>query len=372
MNGRVTQAEVAKRANVHVTTVSLALRNHASIPPSTRTRIQALAEKMGYRPDPALRALMAYRSRLRQPLNATTLAYVNNWPSQWGWKESPAHFAFFAGASAKAAQLGYQLEPFWLGEAGLSHRRMSDILVARGIAGLVIASHTWQSAEKLQFEWSRFSAVKIDFIPHDPPLHNVTNDQRSIIQMAMRRVQAAGYRRIGLVMPGWWDYIVDLAWSAGFLAEQQSIPPAQRIPILYYAEQTLRRPSAEDPAEALVPKAKFETWLQRYRPQVLISYRPFVQARLVELGLRVPDDIAFVDVFRLDDDHATAGVRQNCRRVGEVAIETLASQLAQNNYGIPVFQTTTLVEGTWFDGASLPPADQLTRQRRRARADHPA
>ncbi len=65
MNELVTMAHVAKRAGVHVTTVSLALRNHPSLPEHTKERIRALAAEMGYRPDPSLRALMAYRKRQR-------------------------------------------------------------------------------------------------------------------------------------------------------------------------------------------------------------------------------------------------------------------------------------------------------------------
>jgi len=63
---RVTMRQVATRAGVHSTTVSLALRNHPSLPVETRERLQALAKEMGYRPDPMLGALMHYRS-LRHP-----------------------------------------------------------------------------------------------------------------------------------------------------------------------------------------------------------------------------------------------------------------------------------------------------------------
>lgn len=45
-NRRVTLADIAKRAEVHVTTVSLALRNHPRLPEKTRSRIQKLAKEM--------------------------------------------------------------------------------------------------------------------------------------------------------------------------------------------------------------------------------------------------------------------------------------------------------------------------------------
>lgn len=343
-------AEVAKKAGVHVTTVSLALRNHPSLPVATRERLQALAAEMGYRRDPALHALIAYRRQARKRQDEPILAYVTNWGSEWGWKHSVAHDEFYAGAEAKAHDLGYRLEHFWLGEPKLTHQRMSDILYARGITGVIIASHRYEVDTELCFDWPRFSAVKIDFYPHEPTLHNVTNDQRAIVRLAMRRVIASGYRRVGFVFPTAWDRGVDLAWSAGFLAEQQMLAPEDRIPMHLVADAPV---VAGEPATK--GREAFERWYRRHRPEALISYGPFVLPHLEALGLKVPSDVAFVDVLLGGESNGRiAGVRQNSRRVGELAVEILAGQMQQNTFGIPQFPTATLVEGTWFDGDSLP------------------
>lgn len=338
-------AKIAERAGVHVTTVSLALRNHPRLPPATRQRIQLLAEKMGYRPDPALSSLVAYRMGNRPRKNEPVLAYITNWNDAWSWKAAPAHADFYAGATAKASALGYQLEHFWLGEPGLSHQRMSDILYNRSITGLIIASHREGADASLKFDWSRFSAVRIDHLPHEPALHHVTNNQRAIVQLAMRRVMTAGYQRIGLVLRADWDTTTDLAWSAGFLAEQQKIPGSRRIPPLFFPN----RLGAVSPDQDL-----FETWFRLHRPEVLIGYGPSLLPRLAAMGLAVPRDVAFVDVLLGEPDGRIAGVRQNCQRVGELAVQILVGQLHQNIYGLPPFATATLVDGTWIDGKSLP------------------
>jgi LacI family transcriptional regulator len=243
------------------------------------------------------------------------------------------------------SRLGYRLEHFWLGERGLAPRRLSDILVARGITGIILASHQLAAEAPLDFDWPRFSAVKIDFFPREPAIHHVTNDQRAILQLAVRRALAAGRRRVGLVMPTWWDEIVDLAWSAGFLAEQQQLPVAARIPMLTFSDPERQK---------LVPRSRLAAWLRRYRPDVIVSYAPFVRPQLTALGVEVPRDVAYVDTFLTEIDGQTAGVRQNCHRVGELAVEILAGQLHQNALGLPAIPTATLVEGTWFDGATLP------------------
>lgn len=335
---RVTLADIAKRAGVHVTTVSLALRNQPRLPEATRTRLQKLAREMGYVPDPVMQALVAYRSKIMPRRNPPTIAYVTNWNTRWGWKEVTAHPDFFVGAKDKAEELGFTLEHFWMREPGLTHGRLSRILDARGIHGVVIASHVREFDTKLQFDWARFSAVKIDYFPHEPELANVTNDQMHIIRLAVRKVIEAGYRRIGFVMDDGWDITVDRLWSAGFLWEQQALDPKDRI-VPYMFPQ----------------KESFEEWFRRHRPQVVISKAEFVLPAMKAMGVRIPRDAAFVDIFLEDVSGRTAGVRQNHGRVGALAVEMLAGQMQQNKRGVPEIPTVTYVEGTWFDGRTLPP-----------------
>ena len=352
---RVTLAEIAVKAGVHVTTVSLALRNHPRLPETTRRRIHALAEQMGYRPDPLLRALVAYRGRVMERRNVPTLAYVTNWTTRWGWKKVTAHPDFFSGAEKMANQLGYKLEHFWVREAGLTQGRLSRILFSRGITGVIIASHGREMGDALQFDWPNFSAVKIDYFPHQPVLHNVTNNQCDIVRLAMQKVMAAGYRRIGFVMHRGWDHAVDHLWTAGFLVEQQHLKVRERVPAHIFPEPfPVERWFHENNAQVVADLPAFRQWLEKYRPEVVISKSDFVLPLFRKMGLRIPRDVAFVDVFLEKPDGVTAGVRQNHETVGAVAVEILAGQLQHNKFGVPEIPTTTFVEGTWFDGRSCP------------------
>lgn len=352
---RVTLSDIAKKAGVHVTTVSLAMRNHPRLPEGTRQRIQALAEEMGYRPDPLLRALVAYRGGIIERRNTPTLAYVTNWSTQWGWKKVTAHGEFFIGAQAKASELGYKLEHFWLKGEGMSQERLGQILYSRGINGLIIASHSREMGDDLQLKWQNFSAVKIDYFPHQPALHNVTNHQSHIIRLAMQKVTAAGYKRVGFVMHRGWDHAVDHNWTAGFLCEQQHMPLKERIPGHIFPEPLpVERWFHEHNAQVEVDEKLFEKWLNRYQPEVLITKASFVQPALEKLGLRIPRDIALVDLFIDRADGPVAGVRQNHETVGGLAVEILAGQLQHNKFGVPGIPTTTYVEGTWYDGDSCP------------------
>ncbi len=72
---RITQKHIAEAAGVSKSAVSLALRNHPSLPRATRERIRRLADRMGYYPDPALSALMGYRHGHRTLKKLRELGY---------------------------------------------------------------------------------------------------------------------------------------------------------------------------------------------------------------------------------------------------------------------------------------------------------
>lgn len=352
---RVTLSDIAQKAGVHVTTVSLAMRNHPRLPETTRLRIQALAKQMGYSPDPLLRALVAYRGGVIERRNTPTLAYVTNWATRWGWKNVTAHPDFYEGALTKAKELGYLLEHFWMRDEGMSQERLGQILYSRGITGLIIASHGREMGDALQFKWENFSAVKIDYFPHQPALHNVTNNQCDIARLAMQKVIAAGYRRIGFVMHRGWDHAVDHLWTAGYLCEQQALTPRERIPAHLFPEpEPVDRWLNESKSEVFPEPEAFIEWFQKYQPEVVISKASFVLPIFESMGLAVPRDVAFVDVFLDDFSGKTAGVKQNHTTVGALAVEILAGQLQHNKYGVPEIPTTTYVEGTWRNGASCP------------------
>jgi LacI family transcriptional regulator len=353
---RVTLAKIAERAGVHVTTVSLALRNHPRLPKETRQRIQALAKAMGYAPDPMLRALVSYRANVSKHRNRATLAYVTNWATRWGWKNVTAHPDFYAGALAKANELGYELEHFWLREDGMTQGRLSQILFSRGITGLIIASHGREMGDALQLDWEHLSAVKIDYFPHQPVLHNVTNNQCDIVRLAVQKVMALDYRRVGFVMHRGWDHAVDRLWTAGFLCEQQSLAQRDWIPVHLFPEpEPVDRWLNESKEDVVVDSQQFRRWFEKYRPEVIIGKRSFIQREFDAMGLRIPEDVSFVDVFLEDQSGAVAGVRQNHAEVGAQAVEILSGQLQHNKYGVPEIPMTTYVEGTWFDGLTCPP-----------------
>ncbi|MDD5350078.1 MAG: LacI family DNA-binding transcriptional regulator, partial [Chthoniobacteraceae bacterium] len=114
MQTRVTLRDVAAKAGVHHTTASRALKNDPRVCPETLAKIKAIAEQMGYTPDPMLSALNAYRNASGHSQNHGTIAWLTNYPTRDGWRISSCYALYFRGASEQLLRHGYHLEEFWL------------------------------------------------------------------------------------------------------------------------------------------------------------------------------------------------------------------------------------------------------------------
>lgn len=351
---RVTQSDVARAAGVHNTTVSLSLRNCSSIPAATRDRIRAIADQLGYYPDPTLQALVAYRKGRVANRPRETLAFVTDGDTRWGWREISVHEGAFTGAQRKAAELGYQLEHFWLREPGMSQRRLSSVLYHRGITGVLLACSGATDLETAEFDWSRLSVVRIGAAGQRPPLHQVAEDHGQIVRLAVRRSLAAGFERVGFVYADWWDQTADQAWSAGFFAEQSRLRLETRIPALRLGGSQADWLAGRAVAPGAPAHTAFTRWYEAHRPEVIVAFSAAVLTLVEDTGLSVPRDLAYVELRLEREDHRVAGVRPNSPQVGEIATSLLVAQTQQNSRGLPAVPTATLVNGTWSEGSSLP------------------
>jgi LacI family transcriptional regulator len=160
--------------------------------------------------------------------------------------------------------------------------------------------------------------------------------------MAMARIQAAGFERVGLVMSQGQGGLAEQAWNPMFMVEQGNLPADARIPVL-------RLPNSKGPSSL----AELERWFQEHQPEVVLGFSPSVLGKIRDLGLKVPRDVAYVDLCLENPDFGVAGVRQNGEIIGGVATAMLVGQLQQNLCGTPAVGTSTMVDGTWFDGSSL-------------------
>ncbi|MDQ8207924.1 LacI family DNA-binding transcriptional regulator [Coraliomargarita sp. SDUM461003] len=112
---RVSLKQIAEKAGVSRMTVSCALRNSPRVKAETAARIQAIADELGYAPDPRFAEHMA-RVRETKQKALLPIAWINANAKQKAFREYEWLQPYFEGAQERCEELGYRLEEFWLRE----------------------------------------------------------------------------------------------------------------------------------------------------------------------------------------------------------------------------------------------------------------
>ncbi|MDO8539806.1 MAG: LacI family DNA-binding transcriptional regulator [Opitutaceae bacterium] len=343
MSTGITMKTVAAQAGVTQATVSMSLANNPRIPPATRERIQAIARKLGYHPNPYVSTLMRIRRQGKPLKDKPALALVCAQREADGWRNHPAATIrqMREGAIERATLRGYRAQEFWLHRDGMSNERFSDMLHARGIQGMLI-SPVAEGAPPPALRWDYFAAVCLSVPLPALTITTVCNDHYFSSLQAVRECYRRGYRRPGLVLLQTHQLRFQGRWQAGYLMAGHMLPDIKLTHPFYV------RDWGDEPA--------LLRWLRREKPDVIITpSNDMLPGILARAGHRIPEDIglALLACPKVGDD--CSGVYQNGRMIGALAVDTLISQVERNERGLPSQATTLMVEGQWNEGRTLRP-----------------
>lgn len=332
----VTLEQLAKAAGVAKSTVSMALRNHPHIAKKTRARIQRLAQELGYRPNPSISALMAHIRNSKPIRSHDVIAFVAGFPDLDAMLAHPEHREAYEGARDRAESLGFRMDFFSLTAPGMTHRRLNDVLLNRGIRTLVFGpqGHTRQ---RVAFAWEHFSSSMIGYLPIEPAHHRAVPNSYTDMHLAIKRLLQAGYRRIGAVMDWEFDIDADNQLSAAYLAFQYRHPPKWQIPLLLIEE-------TDDYRDA------FLAWFEAQRPAAVIAQDTRVAGWLEDAGHRIPDDVAVASLSLKADEPYFSGICPHWYHVGGAAVDLAVAAAQRNETGAPDRPKLSLVYGFWIPG----------------------
>jgi LacI family transcriptional regulator len=337
---RPTLKSVADLAGVCTMTVSLALRNSTKITEETRIRIQDIAARVGYKPNPFATSLVSLRStRKCDPSFQGTLALLNCGATEKGWQRSPTFCRMMRGAREAASSFGYCLDEFWFNNPEVSAARMRQTLISRGIHGVMFAffDQPGTMLEKLrQFDFSGFASITISRKLDTPRLHSVSSDQYYAAMAATRKLIDCGYRRIGLVVNEWVDAGLEHRFRAGFLASQAALPKHDHVPVFEAPEAF--------PSSLL-------SWIKLHRVEAIVTLPCTLQPWLHHAGYAIPKDIAVACLDVLVPGDGLTGIDQKSELVGSAAVEEVVAQIHRNQWGVPRYQKTLYIQGEWTGDA---------------------
>ncbi len=341
---RPTLKDIARESGYHITTVSLALRDHSSIPDSTRQRIKEIATRLGYERNPVFHALSRFRQQGSVCAPSPRIAYLENYNIGYGRERPPYMREIHEGAQRQAGLLGYQLEVLAVGEDNHDSRSLTKHLRENQITGIVIGGFVPGFAE-IALNWDDYAVAKIHSRHTEPDAPTIGNDHIREVRLAFRRLTALGYKRIGMAIGRADEDACGHRHSAGYLMEETSLPPERRVPPLLFPYNS----------DATSLGGMISRWVRRHQVDAVLCNWSNVRDLLETDGLRVPQQVACACLCLCNPAPAgLAGIRPHLHLLGERAVSTVVAQLKSGERGVPEFASSLYVQSVWQDGESAP------------------
>jgi len=353
MDRKPTIRDIARQAGVSPATASLALRNDPRLRKDTCSKVQHVAEDLGYHPNALMSQLLAQLRTTRTPKYQATLALVNASERATIMSEVQTFREWERGSLERATQLGYGVDKFWLYEEDMSPQRLATIFRARNIRGVIVAACVDNSRLPRDFDeiWKGFACVLLGVSNVRQLSHLACNDQYMTGRQAFQEAIRLGYRQPALVISEGIDSLVEGRFSGSFLSAQNLHPAKQRVPPFFFHSQLDKPITAKIGTPEILKR--FGQWYERHQPDVIICIHPEIKDWVESLRLSVPKDVGLIHLDWNEELKGWAGMNQNNHLVGAAGIDMLIGQLHRNELGIPSFPKCLMVESSWVMGQTV-------------------
>ena len=355
---RVTLRHLAREAGLSLGTISMALRDDPRIAAATRRRVRGLAQTLGYRPDPFLGALAAYRRGSAAPATFASQVLALLTPPDWlGSFEHTGLRTWFRdthrGILARAAHYGFEVQLFPLPAPEAEQRALSRVLLSRGIRGILLAPPTG-SVRALALDWGAFSVVAFDLMPGFPShrFNFCYFDLARSIDLALEGLAAEGIHRVGYFHTESLERHEERRGLGAFESHPRvAAMPGGRIPAF------LGTGNVHEPASNPSLRTELGRWLRRHVPEAVLTPlysggRAFRCLQAWQASPRPRDPrIRWISLQR-DPLDPHPGIDPHGELIGVTAVDLLNTMLATGERGVPPVTRGVFVEGTWHPGHS--------------------
>jgi len=340
---KVSMADIAEKLSISKVAVSFALRGSHSVSKELRDKVLSAAREMGYSKDALVSRVM--RS-IRSPDGSgfcETIALINANKDKMSLRVHPTLPTYVGGIRAAAAELGYSLDEFWLGDPFLDGDSLSKIFRSRGIRGGILLGLFEGNELPKRFEslWKNFKFVAAGLRTFNPTLDFTSADQFLIAHHATMKIIEHGYARPALVLDAKIDELVEGRFVGGYLRAQMNIREKDRLPPFMKV------------VEAKKNVGVFYRWFEKYKPDAILCLYNSPKKWLEELGLKIPRDIALVQLERRKNESDWTGMDQHNDIVGEAALKKLVDLLNRPEGSAAPHVTATIVTPQWVEAHTM-------------------
>jgi DNA-binding LacI/PurR family transcriptional regulator len=300
--------DVAALAGVSYQTVSRVLNHSASIKDSTRERVLAAIEQLGFRPNQAARALVTSRSRTIGVLSADAMAHYGPTTA-------------LTAIERYARQAGYRLSITNIYETdSASIKSGLDYLLSQAVEALVVIAPQVRAFDAISELSISVPFVTLESTGRDLR-HSLSVDQFEGARLATRHLIDLGHEQI-VHISGPQDWIEARARTQGFFEAIRAAGLPERAPMLGDWSAHFGYQAGLD----LLKRRDF-TAVFAGNDQMALGFMHACR----ESGLAIPDDISVVGFDDIPEAPHFAPplttVRQDFAEVGRRAISLLLAEL---------------------------------------------
>ncbi len=336
-------SDIARAVGCSKNTVSLALRGSPAISAKTAKRVLDTAKALGYEKNAAFSRFMSEIKTSGLKKYRETIALINANEDRCALSAHPTIPRYVEGIRRAAEREGFAVDEFWLHDPGLDGRKLARILRSRGIRGGVITGLMDNNRLPSRFTavWRDFKFVITGVRTYGPTLNFACADHFLIAYHATLQALAHGYLRPALVLDREIDSLIEGRFTGGFLRAQLAMPQEARIDPFFEVSAAKRN------------AALFKKWFESNAPDAIICLFNTPKKWLEELGVRVPEDVALIQLERRRDEPEWAGMDQRNDLAGEAAVEKLSQMLYSNAAERSGTITATLVSPEWAESDTI-------------------
>ncbi len=336
---RINLTDIAKKAGISKSAVSLALNGSKTISEKTRKKVEQIAKNLGYERNALVSSMMSSIKREGSSKYSETIALVNGNIDEFALVNHPTLPKYCKGIKDEATRLGYTINEFWLHDANLNGEQFARILHSRGIRGGIILGHSFGTVFPKSFEgvWQNFYFISAGIKTQQPQLEMVSADHYAITYQAVMKMLELGYKRPALVIEENIDNLVDGRFVAGFLRSQMRLPIKQHIPP-FLKSDTFPNYDSE-----------LDKWLYKYKPDVVFCLLNTTRETLLSKIQKQETQIKLIQLERRSILPNWTGMEQNNDTVGRIAMRRLADMLSRTSSIVGENSNlVTLVPPTWI------------------------
>lgn len=279
--------------------------------------------EMGWQPDPEAARLMRYLRESRVQRVESTLAIFNDFTVKEDLHKVEYTRRLLQGAQSRARSLGYHLDEIWLRAKGLTAKRVTSILRARGIHGILIPPEA-DPLPRLKLDWSQFSVVATTTTALPENLHRVLPDNYNNLRMVFDEVTRRHFRRPWLLTLHHLEERTERCPATLYYATCAANASITPLPIFYW----------DDPQNKTAPDERLAKGLTHNRPDVMI----IADYWMLDVLEKFPECKEFSDIPVIcyaNHRPGSLGIDQLPEKVGSAAVDMLSSHVQRGDVGLP-------------------------------------